>query len=390
MTASTVATTTDIENSWLGILNYAAKVGAKFPEVVAAQWAVESGWGKHESGKNNLFGLKGKNGTVKLTNEQQKTGLEPELATFLDFPSRKAAVDYLVEWWYKDFDGHKGVNRAKTPLDAIDLLKAEGYATDDNYAIKVKNALADGLEAYVDEAIKAMPKPVVKSKPEPILYTLVAVQDTWLKKKPEQSSELAEDERVFVPRGRSYGVTKLTELPRDAHSSVKLAAGAGEWYVWGPHFSTRQQSIIVPSFASIDWSNFDCKVTVNLTVGEILQFDKRRIPNSKDIPTLIRTALQWQAIRTHYGYPLGVTSFHRPEPINTQVGGVRGSYHVRGMAFDIYPIGLPLQHLYNYSVQRWTGGFGDGRHRGFLHFDTRNNGVFVPGGGVRPITKWRY
>ena len=41
-----------------GIVNMAKTGGAKFPELVAAQWALESGWGKTPSGKNNYFGIK--------------------------------------------------------------------------------------------------------------------------------------------------------------------------------------------------------------------------------------------------------------------------------------------------------------------------------------------
>ena len=38
------------ENSWGGVKAAAKKAGAKFPEVVAAQWALESAWGEHTSG----------------------------------------------------------------------------------------------------------------------------------------------------------------------------------------------------------------------------------------------------------------------------------------------------------------------------------------------------
>ena len=38
-------------NTWEGIEGAAKEAGAKFPEVVAAQWALESGYGKHTSGK---------------------------------------------------------------------------------------------------------------------------------------------------------------------------------------------------------------------------------------------------------------------------------------------------------------------------------------------------
>ena len=60
--------TTPVSNTWEGVIAAAKKAGAKFPEVVAAQWALESGWGKHTSGKNNFFGLKG-SGSDRQTKE---------------------------------------------------------------------------------------------------------------------------------------------------------------------------------------------------------------------------------------------------------------------------------------------------------------------------------
>ena len=36
-------------NSWDGVIGAAKRAGAKYPECVAAQWALESGWGKHTS-----------------------------------------------------------------------------------------------------------------------------------------------------------------------------------------------------------------------------------------------------------------------------------------------------------------------------------------------------
>jgi flagellum-specific peptidoglycan hydrolase FlgJ len=54
-----------VANSWEGVSLHAKRVGAKFPELVAAQWALESGFGKSVSGKHNYFGLKGIGSLVK-------------------------------------------------------------------------------------------------------------------------------------------------------------------------------------------------------------------------------------------------------------------------------------------------------------------------------------
>ena len=41
---------------WDGMLAAATAAGAKFPKLVAAQAALESGWFEHTSGRNNYFG----------------------------------------------------------------------------------------------------------------------------------------------------------------------------------------------------------------------------------------------------------------------------------------------------------------------------------------------
>ena len=124
------------DNTWDGIYNCAEEAGAKFPEVVAAQWALESAWGQHTSGKNNYFGIKGK-GTIKTTWEDYGSGPVVIKDEFKDFDSPMDCVVDLVDKWYKDYRTYKGVNRALTPEQCASLLKVEGYATDPNYASKL-------------------------------------------------------------------------------------------------------------------------------------------------------------------------------------------------------------------------------------------------------------
>jgi hypothetical protein len=51
--------------------------------------------------------------------------------------------------------------------------------------------------------------------------------------------------------------------------------------------------------AQVDWDDFACLVTPDLTVGEVLQYDARRKPRSGgDQRRIIATARQFQAIRT--------------------------------------------------------------------------------------------
>ena len=127
---------TTYDNTWAGVKAAAKDAGAKYPEVVAAQWALESGYGKHTSGKNNYFGLKG-SGTERETKEFINGQWITIRAGFIDFPDLKTCVSYLVDRWYRDYKTFKGVNRAVSREDCARLLQKEGYATDPSYPEKL-------------------------------------------------------------------------------------------------------------------------------------------------------------------------------------------------------------------------------------------------------------
>ena len=126
----------EVAITWALIASLAQDAGAKCPNLVAAQWALESGWGEHESGKNNPFGMKGK-GVVINTIEWNGSSYVYQRDEFKSYPSTKAAVKELVDRWYKDYRGYKGVNRADSCEDAARELQRQGYATAPDYAEKL-------------------------------------------------------------------------------------------------------------------------------------------------------------------------------------------------------------------------------------------------------------
>lgn len=125
------------EPNWAAVEAIAIDAGARWPEVVAAQWALESGWGKHTSGKNNFFGIKGTPGTVQETKEFLNGKWVTITDTFKDYPSPEACIEDLIRLWYKDYKGYKGVNRATSWEECCHLLRREGYATDPDYPRKL-------------------------------------------------------------------------------------------------------------------------------------------------------------------------------------------------------------------------------------------------------------
>lgn len=139
----------EISNTWKGVQDHAKRVGARFPELVAAQWALESGFGKHFSGQWNAFGLKGE-GTTTTTQEFYDGQWVTIKAGFLDFPSLAACIEYLVTRWYKDYRHFKGVNNAPNRYAAARMLKEQSYATDPDYPAKLSKLMKE----YAPESTK--------------------------------------------------------------------------------------------------------------------------------------------------------------------------------------------------------------------------------------------
>lgn len=150
------ASSTNFENSWDGVKAAATASGALYPDLVAAQWALESGWGKSTSGKNNYFGIKGP-GTLATTQEVINGKTITIQDEFIDFRSLGECVEYLVDRWHRDWKEYKGTNNAKNRDDAARWLVKENYATDPAYAeklIKLMNEKTPASAHRPDPSVK--------------------------------------------------------------------------------------------------------------------------------------------------------------------------------------------------------------------------------------------
>ena len=215
-------------------------------------------------------------------------------------------------------------------------------------------------------------------------------QDTFLKKAPIDSKYLSDLGKEAKSAGSIVKVARVEEIPADGHAWWTFEDGS-RWAVFTPHWEPYAADPRPPA-AFVDWNDFNAKAGKYITVGEVLQYDSRRRPRSgsPEEKAILEVCRQFDAIREAWNGPIGVTSGYRPEPINTQVGGAPNSYHVRGMALDIYPIGGSLESFHQWLVKRWSGGYGDGRKKGFIHVDTRSGGKFSKTPGVRPAAIWDY
>ena len=124
------------------IVTAARALGEPFPEVLAAQWALESAWGQSPSGKNNLFGIKARRGepsTQVVTHEQDGAGTASKVtAGFRDYDSVLEGIRARVALTSSNPSyARHGYFQATTSREALQALKTAGYATDREYVAKL-------------------------------------------------------------------------------------------------------------------------------------------------------------------------------------------------------------------------------------------------------------
>lgn len=114
----------------------------KFAPYLVAQDAHESGWGKHQAGKNNFGGIKvdsGVKGTFNNTEEWNGSRMVQTRSEFRNFANLEDYVNFKI-----DFVGRSRYDVfSHSPDEYIDRVAAGGYATDPNYAGKIKNILSE-------------------------------------------------------------------------------------------------------------------------------------------------------------------------------------------------------------------------------------------------------
>jgi flagellum-specific peptidoglycan hydrolase FlgJ len=114
-----------------------------FVSITLAQTALESGWGRYLSGKNNLWGIKANSfqiaagkATLRSTREQRGDG-----------------TYYMIEAYFADFDSiangfmfHAGLLTVEAYAEA---LRKDGYATAIDYPTALLNVIDSfGLRKY--------------------------------------------------------------------------------------------------------------------------------------------------------------------------------------------------------------------------------------------------
>jgi len=123
------------------VLAVARSVGDPHPEICAAQFAQESGWGEHMSGVNNMFGIKaspGEDATAKATTEWDGNGQYATTDYFKNYTSvYQCIVDRCQRFLKRPHYAKYWTARGSSA--AIQALYDGGYCTDPDYVSAIMN-----------------------------------------------------------------------------------------------------------------------------------------------------------------------------------------------------------------------------------------------------------
>ncbi|WP_046003951.1 flagellar assembly peptidoglycan hydrolase FlgJ [Pseudoalteromonas rubra] len=132
----------------------AAKIGLN-PAVMVAQAALETGWGKHiiarQDGESsfNLFNIKADkrwqgDSASKMTLEFEQGLPVKKQANFRAYDSLKESINDYVDFLQTNPRYQEALTKTDNPDQYLDALQQAGYATDPDYAEKIKRVLGRG------------------------------------------------------------------------------------------------------------------------------------------------------------------------------------------------------------------------------------------------------
>ena len=171
------------------------------------------------------------------------------------------------------------------------------------------------------------------------------------------------------------GVWMLYEAIR----KIDTAGGVLDEYApWSLKFSEKPPTSPAPAKLTPS-APFSAYVTPHVQYGEICLWDeKRRFKSQASCDTAIRLCEFVEKCRAHFGVPILITSGHRPEPINSQVGGAPNSEHTF-YAAGVGALDIALERgdqyaLQNYCDKNWPYSVGYGAPS-FVHIGLRGDNL---------------
>ncbi len=236
------------------------------------------------------------------------------------------------------------------------------------------------------------------------------VSDTLFKSRPVLSSELADNEKVFV-RNRTVFELQSYSVAEGNHVRVALARAflgpenRNTWFAFGPDIQIEGtepdnkpqdsnpvqplstpapgqpaqprdlgRALRFPGFAGTYYMNQPIIQGGNFTWGEATHGGSRIPANANVVNGIIRIATAMEEVRKIHGNrPVQINSWYRDPATNRRVGGASQSRHLVGDAVDFV---IPGYHPYDVfaKLNRWWGSKGGlASATRFTHIDARGH-----------------
>jgi len=75
------------------------------------------------------------------------------------------------------------------------------------------------------------------AKNDVLAHTILAQRDTWLKRKPGQTSDLTPEQKLFVPKGSAHAWTNISIVPGEVDYKITLEAQPNQvWWFYPTHW----------------------------------------------------------------------------------------------------------------------------------------------------------
>jgi hypothetical protein len=230
---------------------------------------------------------------------------------------------------------------------------------------------------------------------------LKVISDTLFKVRPELSSQLTADEKVFVRNGSVFELHSHAPAPNH-HVKVALdgaflgANNLTTWYAYAPDITiegneplnkpndtppnTPQpanprdpgKAIRLPGFTGLYYLNNPIVAGGSFTWGEATHGGTRIPVDQSVVHGMIRVATHMEEIRKMFGNrPIKVNSWYRDPVTNRRVGGARFSRHLNGDAIDFNIQGYHPSSVYAKLNGWWGTKGGLASSSVFTHIDVR-------------------
>ncbi|MCU0567927.1 MAG: D-Ala-D-Ala carboxypeptidase family metallohydrolase [Oculatellaceae cyanobacterium Prado106] len=213
---------------------------------------------------------------------------------------------------------------------------------------------------------------------------LKVVRATIFKRRPIPSTQLPEAQKQEIPNGSIFALDSyaFANAQGDFDNHIRFALknsedyiyGLNTWYVYNRHAQVLYDGkVVYPRFPSQRFTGTPFKLPGNrstfytdqpiipggsFTWGEATK-EAQRIPTDiNEVTNILALAKQLQRARNQIGKPFNITSWYRPEPFNSQAGGVPNSQHLSGRAVDFWVEGYLGRQLAFELFPWWPGGVG--------------------------------